>query len=544
MKVFGSIDSFVETGETSLKLGRLVANFEFLKALLTYGSFDQYQIYCPTFDNLKLLKHRLEGVVDDRVLSRVILSHHLNFPDALRDTDFSAFHVGGWNWYLPRLAYLRVKYQASFPLTGIIHSLDPSEVILDVRELMRSPLAGCDSIVCTSASGRQVFQNYVEAAHAQDTALSLPARLDLIPLGVGDECFRPGDRAAARVQLGLESSAVLLLYIGRISISTKADLAPLLYTFHRLCAEEGAVNRVYLILAGGADKENVQNLKLVIDELGLGERVLLKPNIADADKFDLYAAADIFVSPIDNFQETFGISVVEAMASGLPTVVSDFDGYRDLVEEGVTGYRIPTTWLKAPEDIADIRGILEPALSSFYAAQSIALDQEALFERLQSLIADGALRKRMGDTGRALAERRFHWRTIIHQYEQLWGTLKNLALETPITQAGTDLNLPDMARVFEHYPSQILTDTTVLALSELGHDVLQGKVLMPATYEELAPLLPGALLTCLLSRLMGNHASLSDIIQTGQSAFGAAPPVTRLCVIWLMKYGLLKTMPG
>jgi len=543
VKVFGSIDSFVETGETSLKLGRLVANFEFLKALLTYGSFDQYQIYCSTFDNLKLLKHRLEtAIADDSVLSRVILSHHLNFPEALRDTDFSAFHVGGWNWYLPRLAYLRVKYRARFPLTGIIHSLDTPEVIRDVRELMRSPLSACDSVVCTSPSGRQVFQNYVETVHAQDAGLTFSARLDLIPLGVGDACFHPGDRAAARAQLGLTPSAVLLLYIGRISISSKADLAPLLYTFHRLVSAAKDSDPVYLVLAGGADLENTQNLKMAIDELGLADRVLLKPNVADTEKFSLYSAADIFVSPIDNFQETFGISVVEAMASGLPTVVSDFDGYRDLVDEGVTGYRIPTTCLKAPDDIADIRGILEPALSSFYAAQSTALDQEALFERLRCLIADSELRKSMGNAGREMAERRFHWRTIIQHYETLWAALKKLALDMPLAQGAADLNLPNMAQVFAHYPSQMLTDTTVLMLSELGNEVMQGRVPMPATYEELTPLLPGGLLSSLMNRLVNNPASLTDIIQVNQ--FNFIPDQTRLCIFWLLKYGLLKAMPG
>lgn len=142
MKIFGTVDSFVESADASLKLGRLVANFEFLKALLSYGGFDQYQIFCPTFDNLKLLKNRLEAEIsDDAALSRVMLSHHLNCTDALRDTGFSAFHLGGWSWYLPRLAYLRAKYQARFPLTGIIHSLDTPEVMRDLRELMRAPPA-------------------------------------------------------------------------------------------------------------------------------------------------------------------------------------------------------------------------------------------------------------------------------------------------------------------------------------------------------------------------------------------------------------------
>src|SRR6202012_5551691 len=56
----------------------------------------------------------------------------------------------------------------------------------------------------------------------------------------------------------------------------------------------------------------------------------------------LWAGADVFVSLVDNIQETFGITPVEAMAAGLPVVVSDWDGYRSTVRDGVEGFLIPT----------------------------------------------------------------------------------------------------------------------------------------------------------------------------------------------------------
>ncbi|CAO0821436.1 hypothetical protein DFAR_2330023 [Desulfarculales bacterium] len=57
---------------------------------------------------------------------------------------------------------------------------------------------------------------------------------------------------------------------------------------------------------------------------------------------NLLTAVDIFVSPSDNLQETFGLAIIEAMAAGLPVVASDFSGYRDLVAEGRTGFLIPS----------------------------------------------------------------------------------------------------------------------------------------------------------------------------------------------------------
>lgn len=539
MKIFGSVDSFVECADTSLKLGRLVANFEFLKALLRYGSFDQYRIFCPSFDNLKLLQNRLEETIsDEAILSRVVLSHHLNLPDALQNTDFSAFHLGGWSWYLPRLAYLRAKYQARFPLSGIIHSLDTPSVMHEVRELMRAPLGACDSIICTSAPGQQVFRNYVDLAQREDATLKFSMRLDRIHLGISDDCFVPQDRIAARATLGLGASGVVLLYVGRMSIFTKADLVPLLYSLRQLQQREQ--EPLYLVLAGGADAANLTSLQMAIQELGLGDRVLLRPNIEDSEKFALYAAADIFVSPIDNFQETFGIAVIEAMAAGLPVVVSDFDGYRDLVADDVNGYRIPTIWLPLSDRLEALRGILEPSLASFYAAQSVALDEEVFMQRVSALIGDPTLRRRLGDEGRAQAQKRFHWRTIIAAYETVWASLKADTTRLLPQAKSVDPNLPSMQTVFGHYPTRILSDATPLALSLRGQAVVNGELLLPAVYEDASPLLLDGAAWWVLSSLSVRENTLGALLAEGQSAIDSSDDLLRITVIWLAKHGLVR----
>jgi len=56
---------------------------------------------------------------------------------------------------------------------------------------------------------------------------------------------------------------------------------------------------------------------------------------------ELYANADLFVLPTR--AEAFGISTIEAMASGLPVIVSDVGGARDIVEDGVTGWLVGRT---------------------------------------------------------------------------------------------------------------------------------------------------------------------------------------------------------
>lgn len=63
-------------------------------------------------------------------------------------------------------------------------------------------------------------------------------------------------------------------------------------------------------------------------------------------RFAVWKVADGFTSLSDNIQETFGLVVVEAMASGLPVVASDWNGYRDLVVPGETGWLVPTCMVR------------------------------------------------------------------------------------------------------------------------------------------------------------------------------------------------------
>ncbi|OYW53175.1 MAG: hypothetical protein B7Z31_12140, partial [Rhodobacterales bacterium 12-65-15] len=64
------------------------------------------------------------------------------------------------------------------------------------------------------------------------------------------------------------------------------------------------------------------------------------------ERKSVLSASDIFVFPVDNLQETFGLAPVEAMAAGLPVIVSDWDGMKDTVTD-TTGFRIPTEMARA-----------------------------------------------------------------------------------------------------------------------------------------------------------------------------------------------------
>jgi glycosyltransferase involved in cell wall biosynthesis len=97
---------------------------------------------------------------------------------------------------------------------------------------------------------------------------------------------------------------------------------------------------------------------------------------------DSWAAADIFISLADNIQETFGLTPIEAMASGLPVVVTDWDGYKDTVRDGIVGFRL-ATWMPRPGQGDDFAYRYESQVINYdmycgLTASTISLDMDML----------------------------------------------------------------------------------------------------------------------------------------------------------------------
>src|SRR5262249_57736317 len=130
---------------------------------------------------------------------------------------------------------------------------------------------------------------------------------------------------------------------------------------------------------------------------GVGYHVIGRPD--QTARRGAYAAADIFMSLADNIQETFGLTPVEAMAAGLPVIVSDWNGYRDTVRHGAEGFLIPT--IAPPPGSGVVLAQRYAAGSVDYdhfigkAAQFVALDQGACLASELQAIKDGGRRRQL-----------------------------------------------------------------------------------------------------------------------------------------------------
>lgn len=130
------------------------------------------------------------------------------------------------------------------------------------------------------------------------------------------------DKATKRRELGIPENAVLLISVGEL-ITRKN---------HETVLRAIADMNVYYIIAGNGDlREHLENL---IATLGLGDRVKLLGFRSDIQ--ELLEASDIFVFP--SLQEGLPVALMEAMASGLPCVVSNIRGNNDLLENTEGGF--------------------------------------------------------------------------------------------------------------------------------------------------------------------------------------------------------------
>lgn len=178
-------------------------------------------------------------------------------------------------------------------------------------------------------------------------------RLEQIPLGIDTDYFRPMDQIICRQKYGIPQNAFVIMWLGRFSDIHEADLYPLVNVFGQLVQNNPNKN-LHLVLAGSCDRKPsyIGKLMDLMTNKSVKNRIHVIRSEDIENRAELYSACDVFTSPVDNLQESFGLTPVEAMACGIPQVVSDWDGYRDTVKDGETGFLIQTSWVDCMNDIA------------------------------------------------------------------------------------------------------------------------------------------------------------------------------------------------
>ena len=535
MKIFGTIFPFVESGDPDFRMGRYIANYEFLAALLNHASFDSYHLFCMTPGHLQSTAQRLtqDTSIDTRAKARIQLFLYSSLREKLETERYHVFHLGGWGYFFSGLAQLRNRYATHpFPITAIIHSLNARDARYDYHKLLTGPFTDCDAVICTSEAGREVMRKQLNRIAALDQCPPWRGQLPIIPLGVFPT--RLPERQTCRRDLALNDNTVTILYIGRLSPNTKADLYPLMLCFRQL--QQQSSQPLRLVIAGGASTTEQALHRDMIRELELEPAVTLLANFDPAMKWRLYAAADICIAPADNLQETFGISIIEAMQAGLPVVASDLNGYRDLVDNGSTGYLIPTTWIDQLE-LAEMDEIMSSTSLQTLLAQSMVVDLDQMRERLLALVEDPELRRRMGTNGRQKVAQQYLWPIVIARYEALWEQLHDQSRHADFTAQAQSRFSNNYLESFSHYPSKRLEGNIPVGLTDSGRQCLSSGQ-TPPIYNDVAMLLDQEWLAAVMRELdaEGEPITAAELL----SRHGDEGNRGRFSLLWAAKYGLLK----
>jgi glycosyltransferase involved in cell wall biosynthesis len=168
-----------------------------------------------------------------------------------------------------------------------------------------------------------VFVNSEEYRRSWIARGFAPEKLKILPRGLDTTLFSPEHRDPKFWRkFGEHNGAIHLLYVGRISKEKDLDV---LAEAYRQLREEGLPIQLYLV----GDGPYLQTLNQALPE------AIFTGYLRGTELAAAYASADVFVFP--STTDTFGNVVIEAQASGVPVIVSDTGGPKELVEPDVNG---------------------------------------------------------------------------------------------------------------------------------------------------------------------------------------------------------------
>ncbi|HJU74700.1 MAG TPA: glycosyltransferase family 4 protein [Gemmatimonadaceae bacterium] len=214
-------------------------------------------------------------------------------------------------------------------------------------------------------------------------------RIASIDLGTDPNQFRPeNDRRQLRAKLGWDELCIAVT-VARLVPHKGHDVA--LRAIAAVLREFPALR--YLIVGDGPNEDVLRRLAA---DLGIADKVAFVGALPDADVAEAYATSNLYIglSRLHGVEvEGFGISFIEAGASGIPVIAGDSGGVRSAVRDGETGIVVP------PNDV------------------------DAAAAALRQLLGNPERRRALGRAGRRAVETHFNWdrvaRDTCHFAEQI-----------------------------------------------------------------------------------------------------------------------------
>lgn len=198
------------------------------------------------------------------------------------------------------------------------------------------------------AADRLVANTPAEAQELIDLYGADPDRVRVVNPGVDLETFVPGNMSAARQKIGLNSNAVVLLFVGRIQPLKAPDV--LVRAAAVLIDRDPSLrDRLIVAICGGPSGTGLNKPNSLVElaaDLGISANMHFAPPVTRDQLVTWFHAADICVVP--SHSESFGLVAVEAQACGTPVIAARVGGLTTAVREGYSGILVdghePEIW--------------------------------------------------------------------------------------------------------------------------------------------------------------------------------------------------------
>jgi glycosyltransferase involved in cell wall biosynthesis len=443
-----------------------------------------------------------------------------------------------------------------YSLCGVTHTTCSAAVMQGLAQLLTAPVQPWDAVICTSRAVQSAVKVQFDLTDQHVRAhfgANPPPRpmLPVIPLGVHCEDFRPEAAAgiSLRERLGATPQDVVFTTIARLTPHEKFDPFPIYTALQRVQRQLTGGQRLHLVFCGvfsdayGRRVFETGAAKLMPDV----NFMILDGSKAEERKAAL-SGADVFLFLIDNIQETFGLAPIEAMAAGLPLLVSDWDGMKDTVSPDV-GLRVTTRTLTprhTSEEALRHHGGVDNYTQYCASVSAVTeIDMEELQAKIMTLVQNPELRRSLGAAGKKRADALYDWSRIIPQMQDLWAEQdrrRRVNAARFRRYAAESLPLaPAPTKLFASYPTE-----------QTAHD---GKRFVAVARDGLPNLNDTLVARDYLGtkRIFAAPRDIGAVYQAVQSAEGAGLDVPALLaltglqrnnvdriVMWLLKYGFLR----
>ncbi len=363
----------------------------------------------------------------------------------------------------------------SYSLVGITHTTASHGIMSILKDMIILPLMPWDALICTSESVRNTVEtihtDYLEFLELRLGITKKPKlQLPIIPLGINtDEFSFNHDLTPIKDKYKIDKEDINIIFVGRISFHAKAHNIPMFLALEKLSKDID--KNINFIMTGWFPNDAVEKwIKEEGNEICPSINLIYVDGRDQKNKYDIFSIGDIFFSLTDNIQETFGLTPLEAMASGMPVVVSDWDGYRETVRDGIDGFRIKTT--SFPEQLSNTLAYrFDIGADTYdrycgYHSLFTSVDIEESIEKLKLLITNDDLRKDLGRNAKENAVNNFSWSNVLIKYEELSSELNDIRLnegkEFNVINSKISSDRLSPFKIFSTYPSRIINKHTNL----------------------------------------------------------------------------------